>query len=125
MIRVLGFHHVTITVNNIERTRKFYGGILGLCEIPRPGLNFSGAWYQVGDGQLHIIVNDEPPKDSRAHMAIEVEHFGKAHEELVRQGVEIASPPDKRDDDSDVLFCLDPDCNLIEVIHHESRPPST
>lgn len=52
-------HHVTITVTDLNRARRFYAGVLSLEEIERPAFEFAGAWYRLGDQQLHLIVH--PP----------------------------------------------------------------
>ncbi len=50
------FEHVAINVNQIERARAFYGGVLGLTEISRPeSFDFPGAWYRLGNGDLHLV----------------------------------------------------------------------
>lgn len=39
-----GLFHVAIKTNNLDATRKFYCGVLGLKEIHRPDFGFPGAW---------------------------------------------------------------------------------
>ena len=52
-------HHVSLTVTDLETSRRFYRDVLGLREIARPDFPFPGAWFQVGDReQLHLIVHD-------------------------------------------------------------------
>ena len=36
MIDVQGYHHVAIYVDDLERACRFYGGVLGLRELPVP-----------------------------------------------------------------------------------------
>jgi catechol 2,3-dioxygenase-like lactoylglutathione lyase family enzyme len=52
--------------------RAFYGALLGLCELERPpGLrDGGGAWFELGDGQLHIGVQDPFAPARKAHPAI-------------------------------------------------------
>ena len=54
-MKAIGIHHVSLTVEDIERSRKFYGDFLGLEEAERPDLGLPGAWYQAGPTQLHLI----------------------------------------------------------------------
>ena len=60
MVTVL--HHVNVTVpaELEETTKAFYGSVLGLQQIPKPAAaRQTGAWYQIGDNQLHLSVDDE------------------------------------------------------------------
>ena len=49
-------HHISLSVTDLEQSGHFYGAILGLEEINRPDFDFPGAWYKIGDQQLHLIV---------------------------------------------------------------------
>ena len=52
--------HCGLIVADLERSRRFYGGALGLEEVPRPhNFRFEGAWFQVGGDQLHLLVQSE------------------------------------------------------------------
>ena len=55
-MNISGMNHFTILTDDLEATRGFYGGLLGLEEGYRPPMNFDGIWYYVG-GQavIHII----------------------------------------------------------------------
>jgi catechol 2,3-dioxygenase-like lactoylglutathione lyase family enzyme len=57
MIQVQGLHHVSLVVTDLAQARQFYSKVLGLIEIERPAFDFPGAWYAVGEGQLHLIVH--------------------------------------------------------------------
>lgn len=52
-------HHTSFAVRDIERSKAFYGGVLGLEEIPRPNFPFPGAWFQAGTCQVHLIQIDQ------------------------------------------------------------------
>jgi len=62
-------HHVALSVTDMDRAAWFYGTVLGLQEIPRPPFDFGGAWYQLGDRQLHLIVHP-PTRTLRGSMEI-------------------------------------------------------
>ncbi|HEY9300821.1 MAG TPA: VOC family protein, partial [Phormidium sp.] len=49
--------HAAILVSDLERAEQFYGNVLGLSKVDRV-LKFPGAWYQVGEFQIHLIVAD-------------------------------------------------------------------
>jgi len=83
-------HHFQITVADIERSRAFYGGFLGLPELPRPEFPFPGAWFELAGGQqLHIVrVPHAIPRGAKAmeifetHVALRVDSFQEALEKL-------------------------------------------
>ena len=62
-------NHFTVLTHDLEATRQFYIGILGLKEGYRPDLGFPGAWLYVGDrAVLHIIAGRAVP-DPRNQIA--------------------------------------------------------
>jgi glyoxylase I family protein len=118
---VESLHHVTLPVRDLERSKRFYGGLLGLQEVDRPPFGFPGAWFSLGDGQLHLVAEGSgtyredariDPRDS--HFAIRVESFDDAVEVLRSNGAEI-----KVDRHSVTgfpqLYLVDPDGHVIEV----------
>src|SRR5689334_18735483 len=44
-MEIAAIHHVSLTVTDLERSRRFYSEILSLREITRPPFNFPGAWF--------------------------------------------------------------------------------
>ncbi len=64
---------ICIPVGKEDEARVFYTGILGLIEIEKPEslAGNGGLWYQMGDIQLHIGV-EENRRSSKAHPAFEV-----------------------------------------------------
>jgi catechol 2,3-dioxygenase-like lactoylglutathione lyase family enzyme len=117
--------HVSVTVSDLAKAKTFYGGLLGLSEIPRPDLGFPGVWYSLGgDLQLHIIVNEQWPFrpvapqefEIRApHFALSVDDADALHERLLRTGYPfhdyVATPTGMRQ-----LFVHDQDGNMVEFL---------
>ena len=62
-IGIIKFNHVNVTVPSaLEAVAKdFYGTVLGLPEIPKPAgtRQGMGAWYELGDMQLHLSIEDD------------------------------------------------------------------
>ena len=56
-MNTLYIHHVLIAVDDLERTRQFYTGILQLQELQRPNFEYPGLWYKIGDGQQELHIN--------------------------------------------------------------------
>ena len=71
--------------------RKFYGEILALREIEKPGplRGRGGCWFQIGEHQLHIGVDTDFRAAKKAHPAFAVEDLEKLREILVARGVKI------------------------------------
>ncbi len=129
MIELLALHHVSIPVTNLERSRQFYGEVLGLEEIPRPPFDFPGAWYRVGSGQLHLIVHDQPTLRTRGvdshdvHFAIRVRSYRGTLESLHARGYNSAAADELRRIREQPagragfpqVFLLDPDRHMIEL----------
>ena len=97
MFTVQTLHHISIPVSDIERSKKFYKEILSLPEMERPPLEFPGAWFKVGDREIHLIQNNSENRnptfregksiDSRdIHFAIRVKSYQEALEHLHLKG---------------------------------------
>ncbi|MFZ0042099.1 MAG: VOC family protein [Solirubrobacteraceae bacterium] len=54
------------------QARQFYGAVLGLSELEKPGplRARGGAWFALGDSQLHIGVEDSFVPARKAHPAL-------------------------------------------------------
>jgi len=89
---VLGFDHVQVTAPRGEeqRAKDFYGGVLGLPEIPKPTalVGRGGAWYQCGALQLHLGLEDDFRPRRKGHPAFLVRDL-----EAMRRRLEGAGMP--------------------------------
>ncbi|CAG9621622.1 VOC family protein [Sutcliffiella rhizosphaerae] len=121
MIKYENIHHVSLCVTDIERSKQFYGGLLGLIEVERPNFDFPGAWYQIGSSQLHLIQNNGAESlrssktiDSRdGHFAIRVKSYEDTLQYLNDHGLKVEAKPNSKSGFKQI-FCMDPDNNLIE-----------
>ena len=60
-----GMNHFTVLTDDVAKTVRFYGSVLGLVPGDRPNLNFPGAWlYAQGQAILHIV-GGRPPETLR------------------------------------------------------------
>jgi catechol 2,3-dioxygenase-like lactoylglutathione lyase family enzyme len=79
MPHIAGLDHVQIAIppGADAAARAFYGGVLGLSEIPKPApLNASGGmWFLTGATQLHIGSQADFVPAKKAHPAFIVEDF--------------------------------------------------
>lgn len=119
-------HHVSFGVSDLERSRAFYGELLGLEEIERPDFGLPGAWYQAGEAQVHLIAQPEgfaggqPPPALNPiadHAAFEIDDYEKVLAELEARGVEVlpTSPAVGQ------MWIRDPDGHIIELIQPGGR----
>jgi catechol 2,3-dioxygenase-like lactoylglutathione lyase family enzyme len=127
-----------LIVADLERSRRFYGGALGLDEVPRPrNFVFEGAWFQVGDDQIHLLVEAETtstaggvdPGPSAAtglatHIALEVDDLRTALARLDEHGVALIGGPMPRGDGYEQVFMRDPDGYVIELFQHTGADQS-
>src|SRR2546423_14728350 len=94
---VIAFHHVNVTVPaELESaTKDFYGSVLGLKQVPKPrAARQSGAWYQIGNNQLHLsIEDDESASISSRHICFTVDDLADAEKRFRHAGVEIIPDP--------------------------------
>ena len=122
LIQYHELHHVSLTVTDLERAKHFYSEILCLKELERPPFDFPGAWYEVGNQQLHLIVlptsqtfRPDPYLNSReGHFALRVKSFDETISWLKQNGVPTYEPQ-KSASGFAQIFCADPDGNLIEL----------
>ena len=79
MARITGIDHIQVAIppGADDAARAFYGGVLGLTEIPKPvPLNASGGmWFVTGATQLHIGSQSDFVAARKAHPAFIVEDF--------------------------------------------------
>ncbi len=123
MLGVTTLHHVAVCVTDVERSKRFYGAVLGLREIDRPPFPFGGAWYETSDGrQFHLIVHHQPralrgtreidPGDG--HLAFGVADYDQALTHLRSHGVDCLERPENITPWKQ-LYITDPDGNVIEL----------
>jgi catechol 2,3-dioxygenase-like lactoylglutathione lyase family enzyme len=112
-------HHVNVTVPpELEAaTKEFYGAVLGLEQIPKPAAaRQSGAWYQIGDSQLHLSIEDEPLSSlSSRHICLAVSDLAAAEKSFRDADVDII--PDARPmPGTERFYVRDPGGNQLEIV---------
>lgn len=116
-IKINRLNHVQVCIppGAEERAREFYGGLLGLAEIEKPAVLKAngGLWYEMGDIQLHIGVEDAPASSKR-HPAFEVEDLAGIREYLHASDVRIKDEPSVPG--AHRLSFFDPFGNRIELL---------
>ena len=93
-INFTNIDHVQLAIpkNSEMAARKFYAGIMGLIEIEKPEMlkPSGGVWYQVGDIELHLGIEENfNSGKKKAHPAFVVENLNRIKVHLIQNGVEI------------------------------------
>jgi catechol 2,3-dioxygenase-like lactoylglutathione lyase family enzyme len=114
-------NHVAIVVNDLRETHEFYSGLLGLERIERPPevkAGGPGAWYAIGDRQLHVFIRPGVTEASDRHVALEIDDMDALVERLKKAGFMV--------EDSFSFgefkrrkFTRDPSGHLIEMMSRE------
>ena len=119
------FLHASLLVSDLEKALEFYGRVLGLEIYPeRPDLGYPGAWFQIGEQQLHLLQlpNHDPlPAPSQGgpihggrdrHLAFSVDSLDEIKRRLAEENISFTVSKSGRD----ALFCRDPDANALEFV---------
>jgi catechol 2,3-dioxygenase-like lactoylglutathione lyase family enzyme len=116
-------HHVSFAIQDLDASRRFFGGVLGLPEIERPNFNFAGAWFALGDRQLHLIVQSSAGREAAGrisrsdHMALEVGSLDDVKKALHDAAIEYGEGSNQALG-MDQIFCRDPDGHVIEFVRY-------
>lgn len=131
-MQIRSLDHAALLIRDVERSRQFYGKVLGMEEIPRPSnFDFPGAWFHKGSALIHLIGEAEPGRvDQRfagvytpdelsrgygTHLAFEVEDLEDALHSLKTHNVAIVGGPRPRGDGVMQLYVCDPDGYIVEL----------
>jgi catechol 2,3-dioxygenase-like lactoylglutathione lyase family enzyme len=114
-IRVTHLDHVSVLITDVERSRQFYGGLLGLSEIARPRtFDFIVVWYDLGGQHLHLLLKDQADTISPRHFALRVADATAARSYFRER--DVTTQETTLIPGADRFFIRDPDGNRIEVI---------
>jgi catechol 2,3-dioxygenase-like lactoylglutathione lyase family enzyme len=131
-MKIRTLDHAALLVRDVEKSRHFYGQLLGLEEVARPGnFAFPGAWFRMGNTQLHLIGEleagrvehtepngyrqDELARGYCSHAAFEVDDLDEALRYLHDHNIPIVGGPRPRGDGIMQLYILDPDNYVVEL----------
>jgi catechol 2,3-dioxygenase-like lactoylglutathione lyase family enzyme len=127
-VEITRLDHSALVVSDLERARRFYGGVLGLTEVPRPSsFTFGGCWFRGNGFELHLILAADttaPPgfgelgkgatRGLAHHLGFEVPDLAAVEAHLRANDVTILGGPLPRSDGAVQLYVLDPDGNFLE-----------
>lgn len=111
-------HHVNVTVPKAleDKARHFYGTVMSLLEVPKPedSRGRGGAWYQLGDTQLHLSIEDGLSEISKRHVCYTVSDLDQAEAQFRSAGVEIL-PDEQPTPGWRRFYVRDPGGNRLEI----------
>ncbi len=119
-IGIVELNHVNVTVPESmeDASRNFYGSVLGLQEVPKPdeSRGRGGAWYQLGNVQLHLSIEQVAGDNqaSKRHVCYVVRDLSLAEERFREAGVEII-PDEQPVTGWRRFYVRDPGGNRIEI----------
>jgi catechol 2,3-dioxygenase-like lactoylglutathione lyase family enzyme len=114
-LQVTHIDHVSVLITDVQRSRRFYGEVLGLKEIAKPRtFDFVVLWFDLGNQHLHLLLKDRPDARSPRHFALRVADVAAARTYFGELGIrpEETTPIPG----ADRFFIHDPDGNRIEII---------
>lgn len=104
--------------------RSFYGGVLGLTEIPPPAslAHLDVVWFLVGPGlELHFFPGESESRGAR-HFCLDVDDLDETRHQLETAG--LGPYDDTTIPNRPRFFCRDPIGNLIEFTSIQGAYPT-
>ena len=90
---ILGLDHVQVAAppGCESQARAFYGGLLGMEEVPKPETlpNRAGCWFRAGAQELHVGVEEPFTPARKAHPGFLVDDLAALIERLRAAGTEL------------------------------------
>jgi len=111
-------HHVLLAAPPGSETaaRAFFQDLLGMHEIPKPANlgGRGGAWFELGETQLHVGIEKEFRPAEKAHPAFEVDDLPGLRARLTAAG--IATWEDEPYPGRERFYTRDPFGNRLEFL---------
>jgi catechol 2,3-dioxygenase-like lactoylglutathione lyase family enzyme len=116
---ILDHIQLAMPANEEAKAKTFYGNLLGLKEIEKPEAlrTRGGCWFQLGDLQLHLGVEEDFKPAKKAHPAFRVDHYEDLQKRLREAGFTVT--PDDLLRDVERFYTYDPFENRLEFINEE------
>lgn len=116
------FDHISIHVNNLERSVAFYTQLFSLDSIPDPFPEYRVTWFKLGEqSQLHIFEDKSNIPKSKYHFCFRVLSLDDFIGILKSRGISYFDSSGKegmitrRSDKVQQIYFYDPDGHKLEV----------
>ena len=90
-MNIVGMNHFNVLTDDVDATRRFYVGILGLTEGSRPPFKFDGLWLYAGGRPILHVSAAKLPKDRAGvidHIAFSTTGLKETAAKLKQHGIE-------------------------------------
>ena len=88
-MKCLRLTHVNVRVERLDDAVRFYTQVMGLEPVARRDAKGKGAWFRLGDTEVHLAEDPAPQPRSKRHFAVEVASLADARRTADRHGAEI------------------------------------
>lgn len=109
-MKCIRLSHVNLRVHDLAGCARFYEAALGLERIPRAEVDGRGAWFRLGDAELHLGEDPLPEPMSKRHFAVEVDDLDDARRAVLAAGGAVEK------EDVGRFWTRDPAGNRIELV---------
>ncbi|MFC4103383.1 VOC family protein [Paenibacillus xanthanilyticus] len=101
-----------------DAARRFFGGLLGWPEIPKPEplRARGGAWFQCGAHQVHVGVQKDFVPAAKAHPAFRVRGLNQLKAQLQGRGVIVMDDDARAEEGVGRFYVQDPFGNRLEFM---------
>jgi catechol 2,3-dioxygenase-like lactoylglutathione lyase family enzyme len=108
---------LAIPAGGEDVARAFYGGVLGLREVPKPPelAARGGAWFTSGPIVLHLGVDRDFRAAQKAHPAFRCDNYVAFVDHLIARGVDV-TPDALPFEGAAHCYIADPFGNRLEII---------
>ncbi|NJM50936.1 MAG: glyoxalase [Sphingomonadales bacterium] len=123
MIYITALDHISLAmpVGGEAEARAYFSDLLGLSEIAKSddGNRPDGCWFDLGDQQLHLLIDEAFSPTKRAHPAFVIDDLDGLRARIAEKGFSITlfRPSEGRER----FFSEDPFGNRIEFISPRER----
>jgi glyoxylase I family protein len=119
-LTVTHIDHASVIITDVAASRRFYGELLGLREIPAPKtFDFVALWYDLGGTYLHLLLKPIADTIGPRHFCLHVSDIAAARAHVASSNIPIDDTV--KIPGADRFFIRDPDGNRIEILQRESR----